>query len=199
MTKGKKWRMIIAGLVVLGLLCYAGLMTAVFISGRTPRPANKSDAIVVLGARVMPDGELSTTLLRRVETAYEAYDAGFGDYLIVCGAQGEDEPVTEAFAMREALIRMGVPEDRVILEDQSYNTEENLGNARKIMDERGMKTALVITSDYHLQRSLWLAKDAGLVAEGMAAPGPDLWQNRIKGRAREALAWVDYWLAQWKI
>ena len=135
-------------------------MTAVFVSGERERPVARADALIVLGARVMPDGELSTTLLRRVETAYDAYASGLAGALIVCGAQGLDEPVTEASAMYAYLKGRGVPEAAVFEEDQSFNTEENLSNARKIMEDHGMKTAIIVTSDYHLERALWLAQDA---------------------------------------
>jgi vancomycin permeability regulator SanA len=76
-----------------------GLMCAVFVSEKTPRTLSRRDAIIVLGARVMPDGELSTTLLHRVQTALKAYQDGYGKLIIVCGAKGRDEPETEAGAM----------------------------------------------------------------------------------------------------
>ena len=55
----------------------------------------------------------------------------------------------------------------------------------------GVKKVLVVTSDYHVPRSLALAKDLGYDACGMGSPcKPEYW---IKNHAREALAWVKYW------
>ncbi len=179
-------------LAAVGAVLELGLMTAVFLSEKTPRPLEKRDAIIVLGARIMPDGELSTTVLHRVETALKAYQDGYGTLLIVCGAQGRDEPQTEAGAMADWLTAHGVPKTALEVEDQSTDTIENLKNARAAMDARGMKTAIIVTSDYHITRALWLAADQGLDAIGAAAPGNITWSQRIEARFRESLSWINY-------
>jgi uncharacterized SAM-binding protein YcdF (DUF218 family) len=153
----------------------------------TPR-----DAIIVLGARVMPDGELSTTLLHRVQTALKAYQDGYGKLVIVCGAKGGDEPETEAGAMAKWLLVNGLPQSALVVEDQSTDTIENLQNAKAEMQARGFTTSIIVTSDYHLTRALWLAKDQGLDAIGAAAPGNITWGQRIESRFRESLSWVNY-------
>lgn len=183
---------VLLALLIAGVLLMAGGMTAIFVGENTPRPPKEADVVIVLGARVMPDGELSTTLLHRIETAYSVYRDGYSEKFIVCGAQGSDEPMTEAKAMAEYLIEQGVPAENVFLEDQSFNTVENLKNARKIMDEQGLDSALIVTSDYHVARSLRLCADAGIEASGINAPGPDYWHNRMKARARETLSWIYY-------
>ena len=167
-------------------------MCAVFVSEKTPRTLSKRDAIIVLGARVMPDGELSTTLLHRVQTARKAYEGGYGKLVIVCGARGRDEPETEAGAMAKWLIANGVPESDIVVEEKSADTVENLKNAKAEMEARGLSTAIVVTSDYHLTRALWLAGDQGLDAIGAAAPGNITWGQRIASRFREGLSWVNY-------
>lgn len=185
-------RRVLAMLLILGALCYGGLVTAVFVCENIDRGTERADAIIVLGARVMPDGELSTTLLHRVESALSAYQQGRAEAIIVCGAQGADEPETEAAAMARWLNGQGVPQQAIFEEDQSTDTLQNLRNAHAIMRENGWDTALVATSDYHLTRALWLCRDEGIRAAGLAAPGPDLWYNRAKARGREALSWAHY-------
>jgi uncharacterized SAM-binding protein YcdF (DUF218 family) len=169
-----------------------GLMCAVFVSEKTPRTLSRRDAIIVLGARVMPDGELSTTLLHRVQTALKAYQDGYGKLIIVCGAKGRDEPETEAGAMAKWLLANGVPASVLVVEDKSTDTIENLDNAKAEMKARGLETAIVVTSDYHLTRALWLARDRGLDAIGAAAPGNITWGQRIEARAREGMSWINY-------
>lgn len=186
--------MILAVLAALALMAEIALMICVFVTGEKPRNTEKADALVVLGARVMPDGELSTTLEHRIETAYELYERGLAKAFVLCGARGADEPVTEAAAMREYLISRGVPEAAIYTEDQSENTLENLTNAKAILADAGMETAIVVTSEYHLQRALWLARDVNLPATGYPAPGPDLLINRLKARARESLSWINYFV-----
>ncbi len=187
------WKVVLI-LAAVGAVLILGLMCVVFYTEKTPRELTKRDAIIVLGARIMPDGELSTTVLHRVQTALKAYQGGYGKLIIACGAKGRDEPETEAGAMAKWLTAQGVPASDIVVEDMSTDTIENLQNAKAEMDARGLKTAIVVTSDYHLTRALWLAKDQGLDAIGAAAPGNITWGQRIESRLRESLSWVNYFL-----
>lgn len=193
-ARGKRriWLNIIAVLILIGVLVEGGLMLSVYIAGARNWPDRHTDAIIVLGARVMPDGELSTTLLHRVQKALELYEQGLGDTLIVCGAQGSDEPTTEAQAMADYLISHGVPEEHVLLEDQSKDTVQNIRNAMALMQEFGLKSATVVTSEYHLTRALWIARNQGLEAAGAPAKGPDTLPKQIQANFRETLSWINY-------
>jgi uncharacterized SAM-binding protein YcdF (DUF218 family) len=94
--------------------------------------------------------------------------------------------------MTRWLIAHGVPASAIAVDDQSTDTIENLKNARAEMSARGFQTAIIVTSDYHLTRALWLARDQGLDAIGAAAPGNDTWGQRIEARFKESLSWVNY-------
>jgi len=195
MTKIRKKRRWLRVIIMLAVLVAAAWGTVLFLIVRAeklPRPLVKADAIIVLGARVQPSGELSTQLEYRTLKALELYEAGLGDYIIPTGAQGRDEPQTEASAMADYLIGRGVPEERILLEDQSYNTIENLRGAQALMAERDLTTAIIVTSDYHVQRSLWNARDIGLDAQGAGAQASNfpalLWASRL----RETVAWAKY-------
>lgn len=189
---------ILLSLLIAGILLMGGMMTAVFVSEKTERPLAKADVIIVLGARVMGDGTLSTTLEYRIETAYKVYEQGYADHFILCGAQGSDEPISEARAMAAYLQERGVPPEKIYREDESYNTQQNLINALAYMDGLGMERALLVTSDYHVARALALCEDIGIQASGVAAPGPDLWHNRMKARFRESLSWIYYRIFGWR-
>ena len=190
----RKIGMIVLILILCGALVWSGLATAVFLKEEFAQEPGPADCIIVLGARVMPDGRLSTALLRRVEKAQAMYQDGLAPLIIVCGAQGSDEPHTEAAAMRAWLVEKGVPEEAIVEEDQSTSTEENLRNAMAIMEERGLKTAIVTTNAYHLTRAMWVAQKVGLDAQGAAALNNDFLHTRLKLRYREAVSWVLYWL-----
>ena len=87
-----------------------------------------------------------------------------------------------------------MPEDRVIAEDRPLNTRENLRNARAIMAQRGFRTAAVCTNDYHLTRALWIARDEGVEAVGIAAPSTRDIVSFVKGRLRETCSWILYFI-----
>ena len=189
--KRRLWRAL-AALALLGAVMFVALVGAVCVCAEIERAVSPSDCIIVLGARVRPDGTLSDSLRYRCEAALAAWREGLAPSLIVCGAQGKDEPMREAEAMRGWLMAQGVPEAAIVAEGASFNTEQNLQNARALMDERGWKSAIVVTSDYHLQRALWLARDAGIEACGIPAESPHPLGTRLKDRLREACSWGVY-------
>ena len=118
--------------------------------------------------------------------------AGAYDVIIVCGAQGANEPCAEGDLMRDWLLERGVPPEDVIAETASFNTRENLAYARAIMQERGLSQALVVTSDYHVARALALCRQAGIEATGKGSPSKP--EYFIKNHIREGLSWIKLWL-----
>ena len=187
------FRVLIAAIAA-GALTGLSVLTAVCVCAGRTWPPRDADCIVVLGAHVWMDGRMSNALTYRCEAALAAWERGLAGDIIVCGAQGRDEPETEAAAMRRWMIERGVPEDRVIAEDRSLNTRENLRNARAIMAQRGFRTAAVCTNDYHLTRALWIARDEGVEAVGIAAPSTRDIVSFVKGRLRETCSWILYFI-----
>lgn len=181
-------------LICLGIATGIALLSAVCICAVKDRRPEKSDCIIVLGARVWPDGRMSNSLLYRCESALKVWQDGIAPQIIVCGGRGHDEPVTEAQAMRTWLVQSGVPDSVIHVEDASTDTRENLDNARKIMTDNGFETAAICTSDYHVTRALWLARDADIPATGISAKSPSTLRSFIFGRCRETVSWVLYFL-----
>lgn len=175
----------VLGMILLSCVCLCAL--------KKPVPV-KSDCIVVLGARVWLDGRMSNSLRYRCESAFMAWQQGIAPAIIVCGGQGSDEPITEAAAMAAYLVENGVPQESIFIEDASTDTRENLRFARAIMEDQGFETAAICTSDYHLTRAMWLARDAGISATGISARSPATLRSFVFGRCREAVSWVLYFL-----
>jgi uncharacterized SAM-binding protein YcdF (DUF218 family) len=128
-----------------------------------------AEFVVVLGSGLRPDGGVPPLLANRLERAREVWAAvsrragEFGPLLIVSGGQGDDEPVPEASAMASYLIARGFPADRLLLEDKSHSTEENLVFSKAIMDElRPGARAMVVTSDFHAFRAALQARRLGI-------------------------------------
>ncbi|MBP3657214.1 MAG: YdcF family protein [Clostridia bacterium] len=181
----------IAALVLLCLLAAAGLIGFVYIKEKTLPPQQESDVIIVLGAQVKPDGTPSEALRRRLTAALETYRQ-HRQIIIVCGAQGGNEPRAEGDVMRDWLIDAGVPQEDVIAETASFNTRQNLDYAKAIMEHRGLTQALVVTSDYHVARALELCRQAGIRATGKGSPSKP--EYFIKNHFREGLSWIKFWL-----
>ena len=177
-------------LAMLFALVYAFLFAYLLVrEHNVPAPGN-TQAIIVLGAQVNPDGQPSRQLELRLLEALKAYEAA-PKPVIVSGAQGKDEPVTEASVMKSWLEQKGVDPQHILMEDKSFNTRQNLENAKALLGE-GVKDVLIITSDYHLPRAMSIAKDLGLNPSGVGSPIlPEFW---LKNHARETLAWGKYYV-----
>ena len=186
---------VIIWVIVVAIILYAGVMGYVLIrekgvSSAVPSAENY-DAIIVLGAQVRPDGSPSVQLSWRLDAAVEAYRKKKVP-VVVCGAKGSDEPMPEAVAMKQYLVEREVEETDILMDPESFNTRQNLQNAAKLLkDKPEVQKVLLVTSDYHVPRSLALAKDQGYDAMGLGSPcKPEYW---LKNHAREALAWIKYW------
>lgn len=167
-------------LIGLGALCLA--------EKYPPKATGDSQAIIVLGAQVYSDGTPSPQLELRLEAALAAWQQG-PQPVIVCGAQGTNEPAPEGQVMRAWLISRGVPESQIQADVTSRNTEENLQNALALLPP-GATAVTVVTSDYHLPRALVIARDLGLQPNGIGSPcKPEYW---VKNHFREVLAWGKY-------
>lgn len=185
-------------LIALGILVYLGIVAYVCIrekevTSAMPAPEDY-DAIVVLGAQVKPDGEPSVQLAWRLDAAVEAWGQK-NVPVIVCGAQGGDEPDAEAHVMKAYLASKGIPEGSIHMDDTSFNTNQNLRNAGEILTELEIGKALIVTSDYHAPRAMALAGDMGIKAVGLGSPcKAEYW---AKNHFREALAWCKYWTVKY--
>ena len=134
------------------------------------------DFIIVHGAGLRKDGTATPLLAGRLDKAKKLFDqGGRGARIIVSGGQGPDEVVSEARAMHDYLVSAGVPEQQILLEDQSATTYENMKNAKAVIDRtlaEEHKTSyrcIFVTSDYHVFRAGIYARQVGLKADGVGS------------------------------
>ncbi len=200
MMQASKWLRRLFKLAViclmLGIIFYLGVVAMICYREKNIPPAGEYDAIIVLGAQVKPDGEPSLQLQWRIDAAADAWKER-NALLVVCGAQGGNEPAPEAHVMRDELVKQGVPEEQILMDDQSFNTWQNIRNAVALLEGRGAQRVLIVTSDYHLPRAMAIAEDAGLEASGLGSPTKQGVRFWVKNHGREALAWIKYWMQKY--
>lgn len=190
--RGKLWLKVLAALLAAGILCFAALEGIVLAGSRT-HIEGEPKVMIILGCQVKPWGP-SELLLDRLDTALEYLEGRDDVRIIVSGGQGKDEPTTEAAAMRDYLVKNGIEESRIWLEDKSHNTHQNLVYSFELLREKGedLSTPYIIVSNgFHLSRAVLLANrvDNGAETYTLAAPSTHT-PSRIKMYFREPLALV---------
>jgi len=146
-----------------------------FVYGRT-RACRDAGFVVVLGSGLATGGRVPPLLASRLERGRAVYEAivsrGRADpVLIVSGGKGSDERVSEAEAMAGYLIGRGFPASRVVREDRSRTTGENIAFSKAIMDRsRPGSRCVIVTSSFHVLRAAIIARRAGLDGQVTGAP-----------------------------
>ena len=176
--------------LICGMTLLAALLSLV-ISGMNATAPPGMDYLTVLGASVYADGP-SPALTRRVNAVMNCLDQHPDAVIIASGGQGKDEPISEAQCIRDELVKRGVDPKRIVMEDKSSNTQENLAFSKALIDRPDAAVGIV-TNNYHIWRSMRLARRAGFTnAYGIAAEytGPTL----IHFMVREAIAILEGFL-----
>ncbi|AFS79449.1 hypothetical protein Curi_c24540 [Gottschalkia acidurici 9a] len=150
------------------------LIEGMILYGRSNYEEKKVEYVITLGARLYGRSP-SQALSERLHTTLEYAEKYKGSKIIVCGGQGVDEDIPEAEAMESFLLDKGISQDRIIKEQTSTSTFENLKNAKDIINEidNGENLDIVIvTSDFHVFRSKFIAKRLGFNPIGLPAKTP---------------------------
>jgi len=130
----------------------------------------KYDAILLLGYGLDENDQATQELRLRVKAAAKAYREGYSDIIVACGGTTEGHHISEAEVMEKLLIEEGISSETIRLENQSQVTIENMRFAANVLGGAKGKRVLVVTSDYHVRRSVLTAMRAGFRAKGYAAP-----------------------------
>ena len=129
--------------------------------------------VVVLGCQVFPDGHPSLMLRGRIDAAYDYLTEHPEAVCIASGGQNGSEPISEAQCIRDTLTAMGIDPARILMEDGSRSTEENLAFSAALIREKGLPTNVAIASDnfHQLRAAIW-AERSGLMpySDGYASP-----------------------------
>ena len=124
-----------------------------------------ADCIIILGAAVKPDGTMSNVLEERVSMGEKLYSAGVSDRILASGDHSR-ENYNEVGAMKEHLINSGVPENVIFTDHAGFDTYDSMYRARDIFKA---EKVVIVTQQFHISRSVYIARSLGLEAYGIAS------------------------------
>lgn len=114
-------------------------------------PLERADIIIVLSGGRYLDGSLNEASLRRTVTGVRLYRQGFAPTLLFSGGPCCGQSAS-AFMARLAT-ELGVPESAILLEERSQRTYESAVHAAALLRDRGMGSAILVTSPLHMLRA----------------------------------------------
>ncbi|RZI96953.1 MAG: YdcF family protein [Haliea sp.] len=205
---GKRWTAFLAGAqwrrvawrVVLGLFLAWLLSLTVFFGWLHRAPAGPGNgpmplAIVVLGSST-PGGQPSPTLARRLDLALLLAARYPAARVVVSGGVDFTETVAEGEVMASYLRARGLAAERVLVEDRSTSTQENLVFSQQVLKQNGLAAdvpMLLVTSDFHTLRAARIARKAGWTNVSTAGAETPLYM-RYNAWLREYFAFLSGWL-----
>lgn len=139
-------------------------------------PKFDKDYLLILGCMIQKDGSLTKLLQSRVDRALEfarmqKEKTGKELVFVPSGGQGGDEVISEAEAMERYILKQGISKDRILKEDQSKNTFENIRNSYELIRERTEHANIAFsTTNYHVFRAGCIADEMDIPIEGIGAP-----------------------------
>lgn len=150
----------------------------------------KADYLIILGARVKGNVP-SLALQYRIDEAANYLKENPMTIVIVSGGKGPGEDITEAAAMQTELIAQGIESSRIIIEDQSTTTEENIKYSKQLIPADKEK-GLLVTNDFHIYRAVKIAEQYDLDIGGIPAKTPGV--IIFKTYVREYMAITKFYL-----
>lgn len=179
------------GAMLISILIISLLMTiiALLLVDSASLPKEDSDYIIVLGAKVNGT-TVSKALKERLDCTLSYAEEHENAKIIVSGGKGKGEDVTEAEAMSRYLQAKGIDPLRIIKEEQSTDTEENLRFSMKMIGDCSAK-CVVVSNRFHIYRAVRIGRKMGMKhIEGLAAK-TDPWMC-VHYYLREAFAVIKY-------
>jgi uncharacterized SAM-binding protein YcdF (DUF218 family) len=179
-------------------ICAACLVPVIFagflaVYGKISNVDYSEDVVIVLGAGLRGD-EVGGHLALRLDTAADYLSENTNAIVIVSGGLGAGRQITEAEAMERYLLRRGIAPERILQEDRSTSTYENLTFSHEILKNyfpEGYR-AVVVTNDFHIYRATQQARNLGIDATPLGAPTP--WHSFAANYLRGMLAVINFWL-----
>ena len=151
--------------------------------------APRCECVLVPGARIYADGTPCSMLVDRLAAARSLFLDGVAPVVVVSGRGGGGPASDEVGAMRRWLEARGVSGEAIVEDPRGLRTLDSLRNCREVL---GMRSAVVVSNDFHVARAVFLGRRLGLETYGVVAPPLFAYSSTVlwKNRAREVLARV---------
>ena len=180
------------GILLLFVILLSVLAASIWRYARVDE-TRRADVAIVLGAGT-EGGTVSPVFRERILHGIWLYENGYVDYLLLTGGVGDGSTRSDAAVAREFAIDEGVPPEVILIEETSTITEENLDNARMVMEANGLSTALLVSDPLHMKRAMLVAEDYGVTA--YSSPTPTTMyrstSTKLPFLAREVFFYVGY-------
>lgn len=165
--------LVMAGGFLAAVALTAFLLTCMMIREACRKPSRDA-VVIVLGCEVKGE-QPSRMLLGRMDTAVRFLRENADTICVVSGGKGENESVSEAVCMFRYMTACGIEPSRILLEDRSTSTRENLLFTSEILRKNGLKTEVaIVTNEFHACRANLIARACGL-HPGIIAAGTPWW------------------------
>ncbi len=129
----------------------------------------KSDVAIVLGAGAN-NGKVSAVYRERINHGINLYKKGKVDYLLFTGGFGKGQKISDSNSAKMYAVSKGIPESKILIEEHSTITYTNLIQAKEIMFNMNLKTALIVSDPYHMKRSMAMSEK--LEINSLPSPTP---------------------------
>lgn len=124
-----------------------------------------TEAIIVLGAKVFPDGRMSDMFEDRIITAVELYESGKSKKILVSGDHSNKD-YDEVNTAKDYLLKHGVKKEDIFLDHAGLDTYDSLYRAKEIFK---INSAVIVTQNFHLPRAVYIGKNLGIEVYGLSA------------------------------
>ncbi|SIQ86208.1 Uncharacterized SAM-binding protein YcdF, DUF218 family [Peribacillus simplex] len=189
-TLKRAMKLVVMSVVI--LLGYFGFLHMKIQESIHQQVPENADYLIILGARVKGSVP-SLSLQYRIDKAAEYLTANKHTVVIVSGGKGPGEDISEAKAMQQGLIAQGIEEARIMMEDKSTTTHENIVFSKELIPDTAA-SGLIVSNDFHIYRAVEIARKEGLDMKGMPAKTPKV--SLVKSYSREYLAITKYYLTE---
>lgn len=158
---------------------------------RSAAEVPEQNVAIVLGAGVYGRDRLSAMLEDRVLSAIDLYKSAKVEKLLMTGDNSAAN-YDEVSAMRRYALNNAVPVDDIIRDFAGFRTYDSMYRARNLW---GVRSAVVVTQEFHLARSVYIARRLGIDAVGLVGDRRKYWSGSLrKSQIREVAARTAAWL-----
>lgn len=184
--KGPGTAVVIMLLVAAAVILFLAVFLSLKMAGALQKRPRAGAPAIVLGCEVRGE-KPSRALQSRIDAAYAYLQENPGAVAILSGGKGREERISEAECMYRELTARGIAPKKLILEDASRSTRENLIYSKKILEERGLgQEAAIVTSEFHCYRAMLIAEKEGIAAGCVPAKTywlylPTFWVRELFG------------------